>query len=577
MQIRDEGNYALSSRRQSEPSSYITRDTESAQAAPSAAAYSPRERDPLPVATRADDLYHGRAPQASDYPRTSAYNPTYQTLSYVPEALEAVQPEHPRPQFYPSTEGFSPTQTPYALPAYQYQQQSTATADDRQQNNLPPRANPKAQQKLDASFFIRKHDYKKFFRVGKVFMTLWSEQFGSGAEQGSFVSDVIYGERVYSKVRRFLVVREGADKRSATCLPITSYSGSGLGKNGIELGEHGFIYSKEEPKHVAGMCSKSLKVNLSPKAPDLAHPSLVNYGKVHNVEGNWKVKDIGDLDGDSRKALLRYFRRIFRLEDDGLPEPEMTPRAKYAALAHVGAGLSSHPTVPARETYPASTTATAQQNFTSISPTEGYPLSTTYESGRDAPFQYPPSTQESPYPTTYSATSYATSTQGKSYQGYEVAMATGRAVSSPASNPVARTNAAYYNQYNSPNAQSGGSSAYPNYDNRQSQQSWPAPLANFIPGDRDGYTYPNTQYASQATSGPPYQGEGTMNTVYAHRSGYEEPAIAQSAAEADIRLPSLAEAEADSQRERKRRDSKASEGSKSSHRKRQDRGDHRRR
>ena len=106
---------------------------------------------------------------------------------------------------------------------------------------------------------VRNHDYKKLFRVGKVFMTLWSDQLGSTAEQGSFVSDVIYRKGVYSKVWRFIIIRLGTDKTSATCLPITSYQGSGLSKSGIQLEEHGFIYSKREPEKVLSYLACTLR------------------------------------------------------------------------------------------------------------------------------------------------------------------------------------------------------------------------------------------------------------------------------------------------------------------------------
>jgi hypothetical protein len=88
------------------------------------------------------------------------------------------------------------------------------------------------------------------------------------------VSEVKYGERVYSKIRRFIVVREG--DRSVSCLPVTSYANEGIRKSGILPNEHGFIYSKNKPKRVEEMCSKPLKLNIAQGAAHLKDPSLVN-------------------------------------------------------------------------------------------------------------------------------------------------------------------------------------------------------------------------------------------------------------------------------------------------------------
>jgi hypothetical protein len=96
----------------------------------------------------------------------------------------------------------------------------------------------------------------------------------AGKVDPTFVSEVLYGERVYSKIRRFIVVREG--ERSVSCLPVTSYANEGIRKSGIRLDEHGFIYSRNKPRKVEGMCSRQLKLNLAQGAAHLKDPSLVN-------------------------------------------------------------------------------------------------------------------------------------------------------------------------------------------------------------------------------------------------------------------------------------------------------------
>jgi hypothetical protein len=133
---------------------------------------------------------------------------------------------------------------------------------------------------IDPSYQVRNSDWKDFFRIGRVFSTLWTDSLGNNASKvdPTFVSEVKYGEWVYSKIRRFIVVREG--DRSVSCLPVTSYASAGIRKSGIRLNEHGFIYSRKKPGRVEEMCSKPLKLNLARGAAHLKDPSLVNVRLV---------------------------------------------------------------------------------------------------------------------------------------------------------------------------------------------------------------------------------------------------------------------------------------------------------
>jgi hypothetical protein len=442
----------------------------------------------------------------------------------------------------------------------------------------------------------------KFFRVGKVFMTLWHGPLGSSAnEHGSLVSEVVFGEKVYSKVRRFIVVRQDADRRSATCLPITSYGGNGQGKSGIKREEHGFIYSKREPRKVSGMCSKALKVILSPNCQHLTDPSLVHYGKVHTVEGNWKVKDIGNLDDESIKTLSHYWRKIFGFVKDDQPEPGMTPRAKEVDLAHVGAVVDSFPAALGHGSHlPA---MPAQQHFASTSPPAGYPPTTTRESsGGDRGSNEYYSTQPTyfgssrgayEHPSTHGASSYGTTSyhtsapyyggehapylgtapaQGTaSYQGYSVAIAPGRAVSStvpyPSQGPS--TTDYYEQQYTVTNPQAAGGTSYEKYPPpHQVQQSWAPVGPSTNPRYADTYRHSTTSSVSHAT---PYQdpsgqwAEPASGSTYAKPSEYNDSAIAPAGADADIVLPTLE----DARQARERRDSRG--GGSSHHKRRNDR------
>lgn len=58
---------------------------------------------------------------------------------------------------------------------------------------------------------------RQFFIVGKVFKVLWPELAGDlvGDDASSFVSDGKFGEAVVTKIRWFVVVKEG--RESCSC------------------------------------------------------------------------------------------------------------------------------------------------------------------------------------------------------------------------------------------------------------------------------------------------------------------------------------------------------------------------
>src|SRR6266487_4919167 len=79
------------------------------------------------------------------------------------------------------------------------------------------------------------------------------------------------------------------------------------------------------------------------------------YGlTILSVETNVKVKDVGDLDADSKTTLSYYFRKVFHGEDDERDDTGYTPRLAGAVLTGVGAAHESY-SVPgmSRQQHPA--------------------------------------------------------------------------------------------------------------------------------------------------------------------------------------------------------------------------------
>jgi len=344
-----------------------------------------------------------------------------------------------------------------------------------------------------------------------------------------------------------------------SCLPVTSYGGYGHQKRNIRLREHGHIYSKNVPRSVEGMLSRPLKVKLSRgvDAQDLTEPSLVNYGKIYTVETNVKVKDVGELDSESKGVLQHYFRRVYLGEySDPIPD---TPTQSNAALAYVGGAASSLPQnpqsgYPEASIYPASTESDPPRVYPSTAPAPGYPTGYPMVSSTEAVrysyatadiWQKPASGYQNPRADYQSQFVQAA-------PAYSVATATGY-TSAPTYAPIPRsaednTTSSYYPPPQTPYP---SDSRYPAYGNPQ--HGTPS-----IPRTTDPYRYPTAGdpyfRQSEGPVGPsttPYSG-GYSNASSAAYQGFPPQFSASVDRDEDIRLTTVEE-----EASRRRRESDA--------------------
>lgn len=173
-------------------------------------------------------------------------------------------------------------------------------------------------------------------------MALWVEPMGK--DDASFVTrysfEGKYGERVYSKVRRFLVIREGKSHCLAMHVsllqhiastdiidsPILTYNGLGVSKRGVVKAEHGIIYTglrapAPSPEELpvgneVGMCPKAVQVQSNDRSEKLAPMSRINYGKIYTFEHSVECRGIGVVVHaslpDLRQQLDAKRARMFR-------------------------------------------------------------------------------------------------------------------------------------------------------------------------------------------------------------------------------------------------------------------------
>jgi hypothetical protein len=162
---------------------------------------------------------------------------------------------------------------------------------------------------------------KQFFRVGKVFLVLWSEPAGGTSLVSKWAAGTVInhlGERVFSKVRRFVVIREGGNYCNA--LPINTYTGRGVAKPGVNKSEHVIIFTGKSPPLPKAqelpaqgqMGMRNIAIQVDPDTPDetLDPMSRLDLGGVTKVEHNIKVKPLGKVNKRFLDALQAQYANV---------------------------------------------------------------------------------------------------------------------------------------------------------------------------------------------------------------------------------------------------------------------------
>ncbi|KAJ5083923.1 hypothetical protein NUU61_008502 [Penicillium alfredii] len=169
--------------------------------------------------------------------------------------------------------------------------------------------------------YKRQSDPKRFFRVGRVFAMLWHENAGlhgtilsqRGPPLGPHFTRGKYQEPIYSSIRRMVVVKE--QKGCSWCVPVTTYSGQGVAKAGVDRGKHAVIYMQGNRPAVNPGEPRMIKepLEVEPARPDqrLDPMSRLNFGKVYTVEHNVKVLPVGKIAEESMARFIAYARAEF--------------------------------------------------------------------------------------------------------------------------------------------------------------------------------------------------------------------------------------------------------------------------
>ena len=96
--------------------------------------------------------------------------------------------------------------------------------------------------------------------------------------------------------------------------PITTYGGRATTKPGVDPSAHTIVYTgKTPPEKLPGeknMNKEPLRIKPIRADEKLDSKSRINLAKVHAIQHNWKIREIGDVDKTSLQKLVQYHKAV---------------------------------------------------------------------------------------------------------------------------------------------------------------------------------------------------------------------------------------------------------------------------
>jgi len=193
-----------------------------------------------------------------------------------------------------------------------------------------PSSGQQAEQ-LDSRYTVRDQP-SRYFQIGKIFKTLWTEPAGGTAtdlDKGYYRS-VGFGQRSFTKIRRFIVIRKRL--HSSLCLPISTYGGQGAAKRDVRAEDHAIVYPTDDPEPDSdeNLSKEPFGIIIEEPGETIDPKSRIDFGKVYTVEHNLKVMNVGRIHSADKNRLLRYFNESMGMleisEDAYDSEPRNEPR-----------------------------------------------------------------------------------------------------------------------------------------------------------------------------------------------------------------------------------------------------------
>ncbi|CAN9132172.1 unnamed protein product [Alternaria alternata] len=143
---------------------------------------------------------------------------------------------------------------------------------------------------------------RNYFKIGRIFMVLWSEPDGTTGQP-------------FTKQTRFVVVKP--KREFCYCLRISTYSGRATLKPGVNSNEHAAVVRQGHQAVVyegeIGL-KEPIEIKLENEQIDVSPASRIDFGKIHPVQYNVKVKNVGRVVGESVRRLEQHLAEFLGWE-----------------------------------------------------------------------------------------------------------------------------------------------------------------------------------------------------------------------------------------------------------------------
>jgi hypothetical protein len=169
---------------------------------------------------------------------------------------------------------------------------------------------------LNTDYKVRKES-SKFFTFGRVFAIAWHQSLGEDQPNPRIQNWVTYDrfkEPILTHIQRMAVVKEGHG--FCWCVPINSYNGKGVAKSGLSSSDraaHAVIYMEGTRPAISDAEDKmmdKIAIAVGPAGADRKFDvmSRINFGKVHTIEHNVKVMNVGNIRRESLNDFEAYWK-----------------------------------------------------------------------------------------------------------------------------------------------------------------------------------------------------------------------------------------------------------------------------
>ncbi|KAK8205237.1 hypothetical protein IWZ01DRAFT_486032 [Phyllosticta capitalensis] len=167
---------------------------------------------------------------------------------------------------------------------------------------------------LDPSYEVQRRP-RQFFHAGRMFSVLFTEPLGENARNvGDNVTRVIYDQRVFSQIRRFIVVQPKQGFCYAVSSPVSTYGNRGVNKPGVEPEAHAVVHMTNSVpvwlhgERERGMIKEPIAVVPANDAVSLTPASRINFSLAHPIQYNVKVKDLGRVSDEDMGNFCLYWQ-----------------------------------------------------------------------------------------------------------------------------------------------------------------------------------------------------------------------------------------------------------------------------